>query len=498
MSVRGLVKRFAGVTALRDVSFELRAGEVHAIVGENGAGKSTFIKTLAGSHAPDAGAVAVSGRAMTTFSPAVARAAGIAVVYQQPALFRDLSVAENIALRLERGGLWRVVGWKARYRRAADLLKRVGARRISPDDRVADLSMSEQQLVEIAVAIGAEARVLIFDEPTASIGAAETEYLFDVIRRLRAGGVGIIYVSHRLEELPQIADRVTVLRDGAYVDTREMAAVDRAELIRLMVGRSVEAVFPKVEVPPGDVVLSAKNLGCCATGIAGVNLEVRAGEIVGLAGLVGAGRTELARILFGLTPADAGEVLIDGKAIRIDSPLDAVRHGIAYLPEDRRRHGVVLEMSVAENTTLATLNDIARGGLLQYQRERSVAREFATRLGTKTSSIDAEVGTLSGGNQQKVALSRWLAAKPRVLILDEPTQGVDVGAKSEIHRIMGELARNGLAILLISSELPEVLAMSDRVAVMAGGRIRAMLDRAEATPERVMAHALGETGEVAA
>jgi rhamnose transport system ATP-binding protein len=301
----------------------------------------------------------------------------------------------------------------------------------------------------------------------------------------------MIYISHRLEELPQIADRVTVLRDGAYVGTRAMAQVDRAEMIRLMVGRSLDAVFPKVEVPIGDVVLEARDVTCRASGVRGVTLRVRAGEILGLAGLVGAGRTELARVLFGLTPADSGEILLKGRPVRVTSPAHAVQLGIAYVPEDRRRHGVILELPVASNTTLAILRKVARGGLIDFAKERDVGASFVQRLGVKTPSVEAPVGNLSGGNQQKVALARWLAAEPSVIILDEPTQGVDVGAKAEIHRLMGELARRGLAIVMISSELPEVLGMSDRIAVMHGGRVVGELDRAEATQERVLELALG-------
>jgi rhamnose transport system ATP-binding protein len=326
------------------------------------------------------------------------------------------------------------------------------------------------------------------------------ENLFRVIRELRAQGVGMIYISHRLEELPQIADRVTVLRDGSYVATRNAKEVDRAEMIRLMVGRSLEAVFPKIDVPLGEVVLETIGVGCRESGVSQVSLQVRAGEILGLAGLVGAGRTELARVLFGLTPADEGQILLKGAPVRVTSPSKAVELGIAHVPEDRRRHGVILEMPVDANATLAILQKISSGGLIRFAREREVATTFVERLGVKTPSIAAPVGNLSGGNQQKVALARWLAAEPVVIILDEPTQGVDVGAKSEIHRLMGELAKNGLAIIMISSELPEILGMSDRIAVMHGGSVVGELTRAQATQEKVLEMALGHTagGEVAA
>ena len=352
--------------------------------------------------------------------------------------------------------------------------------------------MPQQQLVEIARALGADARVLILDEPTASLSKEDTDNLFRVVRELRAAGVGMIYISHRLEELPVIADRVTVLRDGNTIATREMTDVNREQLIQMMVGRELSAVFPKRTVPLGDTVLELRGVGCTSAGVSDISLSVRAGEIVGLSGLVGAGRSELARTIFGLTPADRGEILVRGKRVRIGSPADAIAHGIAYVPEDRRRHGVVLEMPVSENVTLAALGNLSRFGALDFRRERELAVDYTRRLGVKTASIRSLVSTLSGGNQQKVALSRWLLTKPTLLVLDEPTQGIDVGAKSEIHELMMELATQGVAILMISSELPEILGMSDRIAVMHGGTIVSVLDRAEATPERVLARALGE------
>ncbi len=333
--------------------------------------------------------------------------------------------------------------------------------------------------------------MLILDEPTASLSEREVENLFRVIRELRAAGVGLVYISHRLEELPQIADRVTVLRDGAYIGTEPMADVDRAKLIKLMVGREVSAVYPKTKARLGDVILETDHLSCSASGVRGVNLSVRAGEIVGLAGLVGAGRTELARTLFGLTPADGGRIVLHSEEVEIRSPIDAVARGIAYVPEDRRRHGVVLELPVSANTTLAVLRQIATRGLIGFAKERRLAEGFVRRLGIKTPSVDTPVSNLSGGNQQKVALARWLATDPALLILDEPTQGVDVGAKAEIHKLMGDLAARGLAILMISSELPEILGMSDRIIVMHGGEIAGELAREDATQEKIMEMALG-------
>jgi rhamnose transport system ATP-binding protein len=490
LRLTGISKAFAGVQALEGVSFELRAGEVHALVGENGAGKSTLVKVITGAHRPDEGTLEVLGQVVADNDPVRARALGIAAIYQQPALFPDLTVAENIALGLEPPGAWRRVRWGERAARARRLMARLGAA-IPPDAEVRRLSMPEQQTVEIARALGADARVLIMDEPTASLSDKEVENLFRVIGELKAHGVGIVYISHRLEELPQVADRVTALRDGRLVGTRRMAEVSRPDLIRMMVGRELSAVFPKEAVEPGGVVLAVRGLGCRAAGVRDVTFSVRAGEILGLAGLVGAGRTELAGVLFGLTPADAGEVRLRGTPVTIDSPARAVALGLAYVPEDRRRHGVILDLPVAANATLAVLRKICSAGFLNFRREHDLAARFVQRLGIKTPSLEAPAGDLSGGNQQKVALARWLATEPAVLILDEPTQGIDVGAKAEIHRLMGELARRGLAILMISSELPEILGMSDRIAVMHAGTVVGTLHRAEATPEKVLSLALG-------
>jgi rhamnose transport system ATP-binding protein len=490
LQLEGISKAFGAVQALKGVSFELAAGEVHALVGENGAGKSTLIKIVTGAHAPDEGTVAVQGRLIEANDPVRARALGIAAIYQQPALFPDLTVAENIALGLEPPGAWRRVRWAERRARARRLLDRIKAN-IDPDVDVRRLTMPEQQLVEIARALGADARILILDEPTASLSDTEVANLFRVIGELKSHGVGMIYISHRLEELPQIADRVTALRDGVLAGTRRMDEVTRADLIRLMVGRELSAVFPKTAVPIGDVVLAVDGLECKLSGVHGIHLEVRAGEILGLAGLVGAGRTELARVLFGLTPADQGSIRLRGRPVAIDSPGQAVALGIAYVPEDRRRHGVILEMSVAQNASLATLRAISNHGWLDFKGERALAAGFVARLGIKTTSIENPVGNLSGGNQQKVALARWLAAEPAVLILDEPTQGVDVGAKAEIHKLMVELAGRGLAIIMISSELPEILGMSDRIAVMHAGTVAGTLERARATQETLMELALG-------
>ena len=490
LKAESISKSFSGVHALRDVSFELQAGEVHAVIGENGAGKSTLIRILAGAFAPDGGHIEIDGRVIERNDPLTAKENGIAAIYQQPALFPDLTVAENIAIGLERGGLWRRVDWRARCRNAAELLARIEAR-IDPETLVGDLVLAEQQMVEIARALGANAKVLILDEPTPSLTHREVENLFRIIRSLRERGVAMIYISHRLEELEAIADRVTVLRDGAHIGTHPMAELNRESLIRMMVGRELSAVFPKRAAPIGETRLEARGVSSRAAGIRNVSLTLRAGEIVGIAGLVGSGRTQFAEVLFGLTPADSGQILINGQEVRIDTPRRAIDLGIGHVPEDRRRHGLIMPMPVAANTTLADLRAVSHRGMLDFAAEKTVAARFVERLGVKTASVQSVVDTLSGGNQQKVAVGRWLAAKPSILILDEPTQGVDVGAKSEIHALLCDLAEQGLAILMISSELPEILGMSDRIAVMHAGTIAGILDRGEATQEKILALALG-------
>ena len=490
LKASNLNKSFGGVQALRNVSFELVGGEVHALVGENGAGKSTLIKIITGAVQPDEGTLELEGQTIEHNDPVTSAKRGIAAIYQQPALFPELTIAENIAIGVEAGGAWRRVNWHERRSRAMELLARIGAS-LHPDAMVSDLSMPQQQLVEIARALGANARVLIMDEPTASLSEREVEKFFQVVRDIRSAGVGVIYISHRLDELTHVADRVTVLRDGAVVGTRAMRDVSRTDLIQLMVGRGLSAVFPKQVIPIGEPILELHGLGSNAAGVQGIELTVRAGEIVGLAGLVGAGRTELARVIFGLIPADSGRLFLRGKEVVINSPQQAIELGIAYVPEDRRRHGVILDLPVAANASLAVLKKLSSGGRLHFARERSLAQSMVQRLSVKTPSVTTPAVQLSGGNQQKIAIARWLATEPTVLILDEPTQGIDVGAKAEIHRLMGDLAARGMAILLISSELPEILGMSDRIAVMRAGRIVGMFNRSDATQENVLSLALG-------
>jgi rhamnose transport system ATP-binding protein len=491
LQLTGITKSFQAVRALRGVSLALRAGEVHALLGENGAGKSTLIKVISGAHTPDGGTLEVAGEKLEGLTPARAHRLGIACIYQQPALFPDLTVAENIALALEPPKAWRPIGWGARQKRAAELLREVGAA-IDPSREVRQLSMPEQQLVEIAKAIGAGARVLIMDEPTASLTSQEVARLLQLVRDLRARGTAIIYITHRLEEIFQVADRVTVLRDGESVASHPISEVTEGELIRLMVGREMAAIYPPALAAPGATVLALRHVGSRAAGVREVSFEVRAGEIFGLAGLVGAGRTELARVLFGITPAETGTIELRGETVTIRSPREAIRHGIAYVPEDRRRHGVILPMSIASNTSMASHAQLFPGGWLRPAAERALAEESIRRFQIKTPGGETPAAALSGGNQQKVALARWLAIQPKVLILDEPTQGVDVGAKAEIHGVIRRLAAEGLAVVLISSDLPEVLGMSDRIGVMRGGTLVETVPAATATAHQVMAAALGQ------
>ncbi|HYK61173.1 MAG TPA: sugar ABC transporter ATP-binding protein [Bryobacteraceae bacterium] len=487
-----ITKTFDGVRALHRAGFDLEPGEVHALVGENGAGKSTLIRIITGAETSDAGSIEVEGRVVAQHDAKAAKSLGIAAIYQQPSLFPDLTVAENIAWALETGGTWRKVDWRSRKRLARELLERVGAA-IDPDSPASALSMPEQQLVEIAKAIGAKARVLIMDEPTASLSESEVERLFRWIATFRAKGCGIVYISHRLEEIFSISDRITVLRDGETVATQFTKDATRGEIIQQMAGRDLAATFPKPQVPIGEIALEVRGLSNARSGLHDISLHVRRGEILGVAGLVGSGRTQLAETVFGLTPADSGEILVHGKPAAIESPARAIAHGIGYVPEDRRRNGVVMEMPIASNVSLASLASVARGGLIDRSAERKLASRYMRQLRIKAKSVQSSAATLSGGNQQKVAVARWLATNPSVLILDEPTQGVDVASKYEIHKLMGELARRGTAIIMISSELPEIIAMSDRIAVMHAGRIRGELSREQATPAKILSLALGHS-----
>lgn len=493
LSASSITKSFAGVRALKSASLQLLPGEVHALIGENGAGKSTLTKIITGAITADSGTLEVGGEFVYHNDPNSARSLGIAAIYQQPSLFPHLTVAENIALALEGGSpAWRV-NWKKRHAQATELIESVGAS-IDPTRLASTLSMAEQQIVEIAKAIGANARILLMDEPTALLTNREVENLFSLIRRLRHDGAGILYISHRLEEIAEIANRITVMRDGETIACRNAAEITRTELIHLMVGRSVASIFPKRDLPIGNVALEVHNLHNPAAGLRDISFTVRSGEIFGLAGLVGSGRTELARTLFGLTPCDSS-IAVHGQPCHISSPADAIALGIGYVPEDRRQHGVILEMGIDANISLANLKSISRWGLVDTEKEAALAAHYIDSLRIKTSSIYAAVGTLSGGNQQKVAVARWLAIHPRIMILDEPTQGVDVGSKAEIHELIMTLAERGVAVILISSELPEILAMSDRIGILHAGAMKGILTREEATQARIMSLAFGHSIE---
>lgn len=489
----GVSKAFGGPPVVREVDFDLRRGEVHAIVGENGAGKSTLLKLMAGIHQPDRGAFLVDGRPVHFPTPASAQLHGVALIFQEPTLFPDLSVAENIfAGRLPVGRPLPWVRWKAMRSEAARILDSIGAT-LDPDRPVGSLSVAEQQLVEVAAALSRNARILLMDEPTASLTPREVERLFSVVRDLKRRGTAIAFVDHRLEEVFAIADRITVMRDGAKVGVFPAGEVNQEEIVRHMVGR---AISPSKGRPraAGEVLLEVRDL-CRSGTFAGVSFRVHRGEIVALAGLVGAGRTEVARAIFGIDKLDTGTLRLEGKEVRFRSPREALDAGVAYLPEDRQRQGLILPLPVAHNLSLVILNELSRSGWLQREREEELAAAQVERLGVKGPGLRAPVQSLSGGNQQKVLVGKFLVARPRLLILDEPTRGVDVGAKAEIHRLILDLAEQGLGILMISSELPEVLALADRVLVMREGEIAAEFDRAAASEEAIMAAAVGAHGK---
>jgi rhamnose transport system ATP-binding protein len=483
---RQISKSFGGVHALQDVHFEIFAGEVHALLGENGAGKSTLIKIITGVHQPDMGQLFFEGQPIRFANTREAQAHGIAAIYQEPSLFPDLDIAENILVGRQPIGRTGV-DWKRMYQEAGTLLRRLGIA-LDPRTKARELSVAQQQVVEIARALSINAKVLIMDEPTSSLTLGEVEDLFAIVRQLRMAGAAVVFISHRLEELFALADRVTTLRDGAYIGTRAMADVTTNDLIRMMVGRTLDELFPKQVVEPGEVVLEVAGLAVEGS-FSDVSFELRRGEIVGMAGLIGAGRTNVARALFGAEPATAGTIRLDGQAVAITSPDVAMRLGIGYVPEDRKQHGLILNMSIADNITLPILSRYAAGGWLDSQREMQAAAAAAQKLEVKMAGVDQPAGQLSGGNQQKVVLAKWLETQPRVLILDEPTRGIDVGTKAAVHRLMNSLAAQGMAILLISSELPEVLGMSDRILVMREGRLTGQFSRADASQEKLMAAA---------
>jgi ABC-type sugar transport system ATPase subunit len=482
---RGISKSFPGVIALNDVDFEIRPGEVNALVGENGAGKSTLIKIMAGFYAPDRGEVRVNGKRLHA-DPAAAHRAGIATIHQEPHLVPGMTVAENIMLGHWPSSRFGIIANKEERQHALEVLERV-APELSPTTLARRLSPAEGQLVEIARALSENSRVLIMDEPTTSLSSREIDRLFEIVDDLKSRGLGIVFVSHWLEEVFRIADRITVLRDSKFVGSRPATELDHAKVIKMMVGRDVAEVTTSGR-EPGKVVLEVKNLTRIGV-LQNVSFNIRAGEIVTLAGLVGAGRSEVTNCVFGIDPYDEGEVRLNGKVVPPNDPAAAIEAGMGLLPEDRRRQALVAQLSVGTNTTLAVLDLIAPRWVILKEREGKIIREAQSSLAIKMASPAVRVSTLSGGNQQKVVLARWLARKPSLLILDEPTKGVDIGAKAEISQIIVRLVAQGTAILLVSSELPEVLGLSDRVLVMRSGRIAGEISRGSLSQELIMKYA---------
>ncbi|MBM7518686.1 sugar ABC transporter ATP-binding protein [Nocardioides nitrophenolicus] len=491
LALRGVAKSFGAVVALRSGTLEVDPGSIHALVGENGAGKSTLVKIVAGVHRRDAGEFELQGRPVDFASTAESKAAGVAVIYQEPTLFPDLSVAENIFMGRHplRGG--RRIDRPRMYAESEALFARLGVS-IDPRRVANGLSIADQQLIEIAKAISLDAKLLVMDEPTAALSGNEVARLFAVARSLRDEGRALVFISHRFDEVFDLCDTVTVMRDGAYVATSRIAETTESEIVAKMVGREVAELFPKTPAPIGEVVLDVEGLSARGE-FHDISFQVRAGEIVGLAGLVGAGRSEIARAVFGVDAYDAGRVTLAGRPVPRRDPRRAIRAGMAFVPEDRRQQGLVIDGSVAKNIASVIRGGLAKAGLLTARAENRASAPWAARLEVKTSALDMRAATMSGGNQQKVVIAKWLATDPKLLIIDEPTRGIDVGTKAEVHRLLSDLAGQGVAILMISSELPEVLGMADRVLVVCEGRITADIARAEATPENVMAAATRST-----
>jgi rhamnose transport system ATP-binding protein len=491
LELRDVHKSFAAVHALRGVSLELHAGEVHGLAGENGAGKSTVVRVIGGEHRPDAGEVLVDGEPVGFSGPRDAQHAGIAVIHQEPTQFPDLTVAENVFMGRQPLRSFRRIDRATMNTRAAELFESLGVP-IDPNRVTRGLSIADQQIIEIGKALSAQARIIVMDEPTAALSTVEAERLFRVVGRLAESGAALLFISHRLEEMYEICQRVTVLRDGSLVTSAQMSSISRDELVRSMVGRSVDQMYPARDADAGDEALVVS--GLTRSGVfADVSFSVRRGEIVGLAGLVGSGRSEVARAIFGVDTLDAGTVEVNGRVLRGGDPRVAIEAGVAMVPEDRREQGLILDLSIERNATLPRLGAVARFGLVRRSRERALAARWADRLGVKRRRLADPVATLSGGNQQKVVLGKWLATEPAVLIVDEPTRGIDIGAKVEVHALLSELAASGIAVLMISSELPEVLGMADRVLVMHEGRLTAELSKEEATEEKVLQAATGGT-----
>jgi len=476
-------KRFQGVHALKKCSINLKAGEVLALVGENGAGKSTTMKILTGIYKADEGEIIYFGKKVKFKGPKDAQDAGISIVHQELNLMNHLTVAQNIFIGRESKGFF--LDEKGINQKAKELFDRLNIQ-IDPQEVVKNLTVGKQQIVEIAKAISYDAKIIVFDEPTATLTDAEIDTLFDIIAELKAKGVGIIYISHRMDEIKRITDRVTVLRDGEFVGTRNTGDVEIGEVIQMMIGRTTyEEPKQHSTVPPdAPVVLKAEHL--CSKDVKDVSFDLHKGEILGFAGLMGAGRTEVARLIFGADPKTRGDIYVNGKKVTINSPSDAVQYGIGYLSEDRKRFGLAVELSVADNTVLPSLDKFTKGGFVNKKKVQVVSQEYVKKINVRTPSIDQQIKKLSGGNQQKVIISKWLVRNCDILIFDEPTRGIDVGAKSEIYKLMNALAHEGKSIIMISSELPELLRMSDRIAVMCEGTLEGTLNIEEANQQEIM------------
>ncbi len=497
LRMSGISKSFPGVRALQNVDLSVQAGECLALVGENGAGKSTLMKILSGVYAPDEGTIEIDGRTVVPSNPHHAQQLGVSIIYQEFNLFPNMSIEENIFIGREpnRSG---IVDRSQMRKSALGYLRQVGVD-LDPRSMVRDLSVAQQQMVEIAKALSYNARIVIMDEPTSALTDTEVRALFEIIRGLKARGLGIVFVSHRLEEIFEICDRITVLRDGRNVGELSTATATPDQVVRMMVGREMTDLFQKENSSTSDqVVLEVRGLSRRGTQrddskvvLDGVDLQVRSGEIVGLAGLVGSGRTEVARAIFGADPFDSGEIYLEGQRVHVKSPAEAIGKGIALAPEDRKLQALVLALAIRENIALPNLGRLSRFGFVRRREERALADRYIQALSVRTPSMEQKVINLSGGNQQKVVLAKWLALNPKVLIVDEPTRGIDIGAKAEVHSLLSQLAAQGVAILMISSELPEILGMSDRIYVMREGKITGVLDRSEATEERVMELATG-------
>jgi rhamnose transport system ATP-binding protein len=493
LELNNISKAFPGVQALSDVHFEMLPGEVHALLGENGAGKSTLIKIVSGVHKPDTGDIRMDGQPIHFNNPRDAQAKGIATIYQELSLYPELSVAENIFMGHAPRNNFGAIDWREMQKRAREILDSLNIHDMDVNRKVGTMTVGNRQRVEIAKALSLNARILIMDEPTAALTEADVQRLFSIVRLLRERGVGIIYISHRLQEVFELADRVTVLRDGHYVDTKPIAEVNENNLISMMVGRTIDNLFPKLEANIGEVVLEVKNLVRKPL-TRNVSFNVRAGEIVGFAGLVGSGRSEVAQVIFGFTPAESGSISVNGKTVQIKNPAQAMSLGIAYVPEDRGTQGLIRKMRVRENASLAILRSLVRGLFIDRKAEMTLAKDTIRQLNIRAFSPEQIVGKLSGGNQQKIVVGKWLASKPKILIMDEPTRGIDVGAKAEIHRLMSELAQQGMAVIMISSELPEILGMSDRILVMREGAVVGEFSRAEASQEVIASAMMSEAG----